>query len=68
MSHLVATRAQAAEALETSDDNLLWLKQERGLPFVYVSKTIWVVPWKQLDEWIASEVGRNALAELREAS
>lgn len=64
MSQLVGTPAQIAEALETSYDSVLWLKETAGLPFVYVNKQSWVVPWKALDDWLATEVGRNAMREL----
>ena len=68
MSQLVGTSALVAEALETSEDSVLWLKQNAGLPHVYVNRKTWVVPWKALDDWLASEVGRNALNQLEAAS
>lgn len=68
MSHLVGTPEQVAEALETSTKSILWLKQERGLPHAYVNRKEWVVPWRALDNWLDTEVGRNALQELQTAS
>lgn len=68
MSQLVGTPAQVAEALETSEESVRWLKDHHGLPHVYVNKQSWVVPWKALDDWLATEVGRNALRSLEAAS
>lgn len=68
MSHLVGTIDQVAEALETSDDTVRWLKANAGLPFVMINRKEWRVPWKALEEWLASEVGRNALNNLEAAS
>ena len=59
MSDLVGTPEQVAEALETSRDSVLWLKRECGLPFVMVNRSMWVVPWFALNEWLATEVARN---------
>lgn len=64
MSELVGTPLQVAEALEISDDNVLWLKQNAGLPYVMVGRAVWRVPWFALNEWLATEVARNALAKL----
>lgn len=66
MSHLVGTVAQVAEALETSEDSVIRLKERAGLPHVYVNTKSWVVPWKALDEWLATEVARAALGELED--
>lgn len=68
MSALVGTRAQVAEALETTDRSVLWLKQHCGLPHVYINRKEWVVPWAALNEWLGSEVAKNALAKLEQAS
>lgn len=68
MSTLVGTPAQVAEALETSEDAVLWLKQNCGLPHVYVNKKSWRVPWVALNDWLATEAARNALAQLKAAS
>lgn len=64
MSTMVGTILQVAEALETSDDSVRWLKKNAGLPHVYINRKEWVVPWKALDEWLASEAAKNALAQL----
>lgn len=68
MSVLVGTPVQVAEALETSEDSVLWLKQNAGLPHVYVNKQSWRVPWAALNDWLATEAARNALRELKAAS
>lgn len=64
MSSLVGTPTQVAEALEASEDSVLWLKQECGLPHVYVNRRSWVVPWAALHEWLATEAAQNALRSL----
>jgi len=66
MSDLVGTILQVAEALETGDDSVRWLKQNAFLPHVYVNRKEWVVPWFALHEWLTTEVAKNALAEVRE--
>lgn len=53
MSDRVGTPAQVAEKLETGEDSVRWLKAERGLPFVMINRTQWVVPWDALDRWLA---------------
>ena len=68
MSDIVGTRKQIAQALETGEDSVRWLKQNAGLPFVYVNRKEWVVPWAALHEWLGSEVAKNALAKLQQAS
>lgn len=68
MSELVGTPTQVAEALETSEDSVLWLKQECGLPHVYVNRRSWVVPWAALHEWLTTEAARNALSAMKAAS
>lgn len=68
MSALVGTPAQVAEALETSEDSVLWLKQNGGLPFVYVNRQSWRVPWAALNDWLATESARNALLQLKAVS
>jgi excisionase family DNA binding protein len=59
VSDLVGTPAQVAEALETSYDSVLYLKEECRLPFVMINRQSWVVPWFALKEWLASEVAKN---------
>jgi hypothetical protein len=66
MSNVVGTRKQIAEALETGEDSVRWLKEHAGLPFVYVNRKEWVVPWAALHDWLATEVAKNALACLHE--
>lgn len=68
MSDRVGTPIQVAEALETSDESVLYLKQECGLPHVYVNRKEWRVPWKALDEWLATEAAQNALRTIKAAS
>ena len=58
MSELVGTPTQVADALETSEDSILWLKQNRGLPHVYVNRKSWVVPWAALDQWLSDQASR----------
>lgn len=59
MSDLVGTILQVAEALETSDDSIRWLKKNAGLPHVYINRKEWVVPWFALNEWLAAQVAAN---------
>lgn len=64
MSTLVGTPSQVAEALETSEDSVIYLKERCGLPFVMVNRKQWRVPWRALDEWLASQAGQNAMATI----
>jgi hypothetical protein len=64
MSALVGTPTQVAEELETSYDSILYLKENCGLPYVMINRQSWVVPWFALQEWLATEVAKNALAGL----
>ncbi len=64
MSELVGTIFQVADALETSDTCVRWLKQNAGLPHVYINRKEWVVPWFALNDWLATEVAKNALSKL----
>lgn len=66
MSAVVGTILQVAEALETSDDSVRWLKKNAGLPHVYINRKEWVVPWAALHEWLATEVAKNALTQLEQ--
>lgn len=68
MSTIVGTILQVAEALETSDDSVRWLKKNAGLPHVYINRKEWVVPWAALNEWLGTEVAKNALSQLERAS
>ncbi len=68
MSAIVGTILQVAEALETSDDSVRWLKKNAGLPHVYINRKEWVVPWAALHEWLGTEVAKNALTQMAEAS
>jgi hypothetical protein len=68
MSELVGTPAQIAEALETSEDSVLYLKQHCGLPHVYINRQQWRVPWVALTDWLTTEAARNALHNLEAAS
>lgn len=68
MSHIVGTPTQVAEALETSDKSVLYLKQHCGLPHVYINRNEWRVPWAALHEWLATEAAQNAMRALQAAS
>ena len=64
MSALVGTPAQVAQALETTEECVRWLKDECGLPFVMINRQSWRVPWNALDQWLASQAAQNAMARL----
>jgi hypothetical protein len=53
-----------AEALETSDESVLWLKEHCGLPYVMINRTQWRVPWKALNDWLLNEAARRILSSL----
>jgi len=57
MSDLVATIAQAAEALECSESLVRKLVAEGRLPHIKLSSTAkkTVIPWFALHEWLARE-------------
>ena len=68
MSELVGTPEQVADALEVSPESVRYLKENAGLPHVYVNRSMWRVPWFALNEWLASEAARNALGEIKESA